>query len=109
MSAVQANSLVAMGELWGGGRGPARSYMDTDDLEKRLTVIQTYMRHESYEILRPASPRIGDRADLRTIDVRLSRRGCTPVVPFTVVRYRDGWLVNQIDLEAAGNPTRRCR
>ncbi len=109
MAAVQANSLVAMSELWGGRRGPAAGYMDAEELEQRLTVIQTYLEHERYEILRVNEPRLDDRQNQRTIEIRLSRKGCTPVVPITVIRYRDGWLVNQIDLEAAGNPVRRCR
>lgn len=109
MAAVQANDLVAMSKLWGGRRGPASTYMDVEELRKRLTVIQTYLVHEGYEILRANEPRLDDRPDQRIIEIRLSRKGCTPVVPITVVRYRDGWLVNRIDLEAAGSPVRRCR
>lgn len=108
MAAVQANSLVAMSELWGGRRGPAVSYMDVEELQKRLTVIQTYLEHERYEILRVNEPRLDDRPNQRTIEIRLSRKGCTPVVPITVIRYRAGWLVYDIDLGAAGNPARRC-
>jgi hypothetical protein len=30
-------------------------------------------------------------------------------VPFTVIKIPDGsWLVNQVDLTAAGNPARPC-
>ncbi len=110
LNAVQSNSLVAMGELWGSDRGPAVSYMDREELEKRLTVIRTYLTHEEFEILGPTNQAaLSQSPNLRTVDVRLSRAGCTPVVPFTLVRYRAGWLVQQIDLEAAGSPMRRCR
>lgn len=110
LNAVQSNSLVAMGELWGGTRGPAVSYMDREELEKRLTVIRSYLVHEEFEILGPSNQAsLSDSPNQRTVEVRLSRAGCTPVVPFTLIRYRGGWLVWEIDLEAAGNPMRRCR
>ncbi len=110
LSAVQSNSLLAMGELFGTGRGPAISYMDREELQKRLTIIQRYLNHDQFEILGPSNQgSLSQSPDQRTVDVRLFRRGCAPVVPFTLVRYRGGWLVQEIDLEAAGNPVRRCR
>ncbi len=108
LNAVKAGSLSAMGETWGSTRGPASSYMDRIELEQRLTVIRAFLQHEQFEILESqagvTSP--GDRK--RSVQVRLTRRGCTPVVPFTVVPYGSGWLVSDIDLSAAGNPQRTC-
>ncbi len=108
LNAVRANSLAAMGELWGSPRGPARSYMSREEMDQRLAVIRTYLEHERFEILEsqavlPAAP-----DGRRSLQVRLTRKGCTPVVPFTVVAYGSGWLVSDIDLSAAGNPQRRC-
>jgi hypothetical protein len=31
------------------------------------------------------------------------------VVPITLVRYQGGWLVENVALEAAGNPARSCQ
>jgi hypothetical protein len=106
MNAVHANSIPAMSELWGSQRGPARSYMNRQELEQRLTIIRTYLAHEKFELLEPqGTPTTeGDRS----VRVRLERNGCTPVVPFKVVPYHGGWLVADIDLAAAGNPARRC-
>ena len=110
LNAVQSNSLIAMGELFGTDRGPAVSYMDREELVKRLTVIQSFLTHDEFEVLGPSNrASITQSPNQRTLDIRLSRAGCSPVVPFTLVRYRGGWLVQQIDLEAAGNPRRRCR
>ena len=107
LDAVHASSLSRMGELWGSERGPARTYMKRDELEQRLTVMRTYLRHEKYEVLEPqgvpAASGVG-----RTVRVRLQRNGCVPVVPFTVVPYGGGWLVSNIDLAQAGNPARPC-
>jgi hypothetical protein len=107
LDAVRANSLSTMSELWGSTRGPARSYMNHEELEQRLTIMRTYLQHEKFEILESQGPAatVGNE---RTVRVRLERDGCTPVVPFTVVPYRGGWLIASIDLAQAGNPARRC-
>ena len=107
LDAISANSLTRMGELWGSSRGPARGYMKRAELEERLTIIRTYLQHDKYEILASQGlpPAV---AGERTVRVRLERKGCTPVVPFTLVPYAGGWLVSNIDLAQAGNPARRC-
>lgn len=107
LSAVSAQNLTAMGALWGSQRGPAANWMERAELEKRLTVIEAYLAHERYEL-------VGENTDVpataqsRILRVRMFRKGCTPVVPFTMQRYRGGWLVTDIDLGAAGNPERSC-
>jgi hypothetical protein len=109
MHAVQANSMVGMGELWGTRRGPAIRWMNREEMEKRLIVIRTYLDHEQFDLLGPSVPAPGRAdADVRLLQVRIVRRGCTPTVPITVVRHGSGWLVNEINLEAAGNPARSC-
>lgn len=107
LTAVKANSLSDMADLWGDSRGPARSYMNATELEQRLTVIRSFLQHEGAELLESQAGVLQTEGQ-RTIQVRLTRSGCTPVVPFTVLRYRSGWLVTNIDLAAAGNPARRC-
>ena len=107
MSAVEADDLERMASVWGGSRGPAVRYMDPDELHQRLTVIRIYLEHERYEILPPAintAPAPGRRR----YQVRIESKGCRPVVPFDLVRYQDGWLVNSVDLGAVGNPAKRC-
>ena len=106
--AVRAQSLLEMGKLWGGSRGPAINYMEEQDLEQRLTVIRIYLEHERFEILPRETTATPLSPDRRIVRVRLMRRGCSPIVPFTLERYQQGWLVHDIDLAAAGNPRRRC-
>jgi hypothetical protein len=107
MNAVNANSLAAMGELFGGRRGLARGYIPSGELEQRLTVMRIYLEHQEYEILPPGSVP-GPQEGQRTVRVRLTRRGCMPVVPFTLTQWGQGWLVTNVDLAAAGNPARTC-
>lgn len=107
MSAVEANNLVAMGQLWGTKRGPAIEKMDRSDLEKRLTVMQRYLIHDEYEVLDGETMgRLDDRT--RAYRIRLTRAGCVHNVPFELIRLGGGWLVSNIDLAQAGNPARAC-
>ncbi len=108
LNAVRANSLLAMGDLWGTARGRASRSMDRDELEERLTVIRIYLEHEKFEILQPEGASPTGELSTRIVRVRLTRAGCTPVVPFTVVRWRGGWLVSNIELAAVGHPARQC-
>jgi len=108
MEAVHENSLATMGQLWGSTtRGPSVDFMDRTMLEQRLTVIKTYLAHEEYEILPPDASSLLPEGQ-RQLRVRITRMGCTPVVPFTLGRWKSGWLISNIDLGAAGNPARPC-
>ena len=106
MTAVQSNNLPAMSELWGTKDGPATRTMNAEEARKRLSVMQVYLRHDSYEVT-PSIERITDNRS-QVFDVRITRDRCTPVVPFTVVRAGSGWLIQGIDLTQAGNPSRPC-
>jgi hypothetical protein len=107
LAGVDANDVRAMSRVWGSSKGPAANWMDADEMQKRLSVVRSYLVHESY-VIEPGEPVRGIKSGERTIRVQLTRLGCRPVVPFTVLRVGDGWLVSAIDLEAAGNPARQC-
>jgi hypothetical protein len=87
MEAVRGNDLNVMAGLWGSSRGLALNYMDGQELRQRLTVIQVYLDHESYEIVPPGLTAPGtDKA--REFSVRITRKGCRPTIPFTLVQYQ---------------------
>ena len=70
--------------------------------------MQAYLRNEISPIVcrrarRPARP-------ATRVQVEIRRQLCTWVVPFTVIKLGDGtWIVNQVDLTAAGNPAPALR
>jgi hypothetical protein len=107
LNAVKSSDMPAMRDLWGSERGPASSYLSKEEVEQRLTVIRTYLEHESFEFDQPnvAAPGISEQ---RIVRVRLNRKGCRPVVPFTTVLWKSSWLVKDISLADAGNPARSC-
>lgn len=108
MAGVRANDLVVMGGVWGSNKGPASAWMPADELQKRLTVIRSYLTHATWD-LEPGGALPGHSSSERIVRVRLNRDGCAPVVPFTTLQYRGRWIVSAIDLDAAGNPARPCR
>ncbi len=108
MSAVQANDLVSMSQLWGTKDGPAAQRMERAELNQRLTVMQIMLKHERYEITADVSA-VGLDDETRAYQLRLTRLGCQVDVPFQLIRVGEGWLVSIIDLTQAGNPARDCR
>lgn len=112
LNAVKANSIAGMSELWGSKDGPASQTMtgsdsSRNDMHQRLTVMRIYLEHDKFDIM-PANETTVSPEGRHRIDVRIYRKGCTPVVPFTMVRAGTGWLVWNVDLVAAGNPATPC-
>ena len=69
--------------------------------------MQAYLRNESHRVVSDGPATAARPAD--AVQVELRRQLCTWIVPFTVIRLGDGtWIVNQVDLTAAGNPARPC-
>ena len=110
LAAVTSNDLNTMGQMWGSSRGTAASRFDDDVVRQRLTVISVYLEHESFEIDDAPTSAFLDLADgEEAVFVRLLRNGCTPLIPFVLAPYEGNWLVRDVDLEAAGNPSSSCR
>ena len=106
MRAVADSNLAAMADLWGTARGAAAKTKQPSDYERRIAVMQSYLSHDDSRILSDAP----DGSEARhAVQVQLRRQACTWTVPFSVIQLTDGtWIINQIDLTAAGNPARPC-
>jgi hypothetical protein len=105
MQAVADSNLTAMASLWGSSSGPAARTGQPSDYERRITVMQAYLQNESHRIVSDTPEGEGRHA----LHVEIRRQLCSWNVPFTVIRLGDGsWIVNQVDLTAAGNPARPC-
>jgi hypothetical protein len=106
MKAVADSNLAAMAGLWGTSKGPASRTRQPADYERRISVMRSYLSHDDFRIL-------GDAPDVsegrHTVQVQIRRSACTWTIPFLVIQLADGsWIVNQMDLTAAGNPARPC-
>jgi hypothetical protein len=105
MEAVADSNVQKMAMLWGTSAGPAGKTNQPPDWERRIVVMQAYLRNEGTAITGDAA----DDPDRHQVQVELRRQLCTKTVPFTVIKLADGsWLVNQVDLTSAGSPTKSC-
>jgi hypothetical protein len=105
MRAVADSNLTKMAGLWGTVSGPALKTRQPRDYERRVAIMQVYLRNESFRVTADV-PETGDR---RALQVEIRRKTCTWNVPFVAIKTNEGaWLVNQVDLTAAGNPARPC-
>jgi hypothetical protein len=106
MRAVADSNLDAMAALWGTAKGPAARTKQPPDYEKRIAVMQSYLAHDDSRILAD-TPEGSDARHMMQVQIR--RQACTWTIPFTVIQLTDGtWIVNDVDLTAAGNPARGC-
>jgi hypothetical protein len=105
MRAVADSNLTKMAELWGSSKGSAASTRQPSDYEKRIVVIQSYLRSDDYRVATDA----GEGDGRRSMQIELRRQACTWTVPFTLIKADNGnWLVAGVDLTRAGNPARPC-
>ena len=107
MQAVADSNLGKMASLWGTASGPAAKTNQPPDWQRRVAIMQAYLRNDSFRITSDVTETDENR---RGLLVEIKRRTCTWTVPFTTVKIRDGsWIVTQLDLAAAGNPARPCQ
>ncbi len=106
MQAVADSNFVAMSSHWGSPRGSAARTGNPPDYQRRMVIIEAYLRGIRYRILASDA---GPAANQRVLQVELSRSNCVNVVPFTMARTGSGeWVVYQFDLEKIGSPARGC-
>ena len=106
MQAVADSNVEKMASLWGTANGPASKTNQPPDYQRRVAIMQAYLRNQSFRI---TSDEPEGSENRRALQVELRRETCTWSVPFVAIKTRDGaWLVTQVDLAAAGNPARPC-
>jgi len=105
MQAVADSNLSKMADLWGTPSGPASKTNQPPDWERRIAIMQAYLRSDSFRVLSD----VPDPSGRRDLLVQIRRQACSWSVPLVAVKTNDdSWLVNQVDLTQAGNPARPC-
>lgn len=106
MQAVADSNVDRMASLWGTATGPASKTKQPPDYQRRVAIMQAYLRNQSFRI---TSDVPGADPNRRAVQVEIKRDTCTWSVPFVAVKAAEGsWIVTQVDLAAAGNPARPC-
>lgn len=106
LRAVADSNLDKMAQLWGTSKGPAASTHQPTDYERRLVIMQAYLRGADFRII--SNTEDESSKDRRVLQVEMARGGCSEIVPFTTTRAGRSWLVTAIALDALGSPGRRC-
>lgn len=106
MAGVADSNLVRIGSAWGTSDGSAAARNNPSDWLRRVTVMQLWLRGGTYTIT--SDQAINADRTHRQVTISLVRGQCTKVVPFTVVQVKHGWLVENVDLNQAGNPAQPC-
>lgn len=106
LRAVADSNLDKMVELWGTSKGSAAKTRQPSDYERRLVIVQAYLRGATYRII--SNTEDGSSKDRRVLQVEMTRGSCNEIVPFTTTRAGKSWLVSAIALDALGSPGRRC-
>ena len=105
MKAVADSNLATMASLWGTASGPASETKQPPDWQRRVAIIQAYLKSDSYKVTADGP---GTDLNHRDLQVEIKRQVCTWSVPFVAVKSGQRWLVTQVDISAAGNPARPC-
>jgi hypothetical protein len=103
LQAAADSNLTRMAELWGTSRGPASKTRQPDGWERRIVIMQAYLRGTTHRVV---AENRGANDSQRIVHVELRREECAFMVPFTTVRSNGRWLVGAFDLGVAGVPGR---
>lgn len=107
MRAAADSNLSRMAQLWGSSKGSAASTHTPSDYEKRMVLLQAYLRADSSNIV-SNMPVTGDD-NRRRLVVAIFRQGCMKQVPATLLQVKkSNWIIVDIDVTSAGNPARPC-
>ena len=107
LQAVADSDLVKMAQHWGTSKGPAAATGEPADYERRVVVMQAYLKDLPYRIL--SNTQDAQAEGRRILQVEFSRNGCEAIAPFTTVRAGNGkWLVQALDLAKVGGPGTTC-
>ena len=98
----EPKDVALMARLFGTKDGPIGERDPKVQVEQRMFAIAAVLRHDDYEIVREQQVP-GRTAEATQLLVRVKAREKSNNVPFTLVRYKDGWLVEQIGIDVITN------
>jgi len=99
LRAANAQDLDGMARLFGTRKGPVSDRDPRGENEQRMFALASVLRHGDYRI--EGNEIVPGRSDEATrVNVRMTIQRTTHLVPFTLVKSKDGtWLVEQIGIE----------
>lgn len=105
MRATSDSNLTRMSELWGSAKGSARSTNYPKDYQKRIAIMNAYLRGVSARALSEVD---ASSSDERIVTTEISNGPCRVTLPVTTVRTKSGWIVKSFDLSQAAQANKPC-
>ena len=106
LAAARAGNDTLMADYWGGSNGPASKTKEPQGYEKRIEIMRKYLANDSTVVVSRGN--VIERPDQVMVTVRIYRGKCQNLVPFIAGQWKDVWLIQNVDVTAAGNPARPC-
>ncbi len=104
LRAANANDLDQMAELYGTREGPFNRMGSKKEIDDRMFVMATVLRHSASVIKGEGDPVSGRRDEAVNLMVELTKRDQKITIPFQMVRYRNSWLVENFPFDKLTNP-----
>jgi hypothetical protein len=98
----EPKDLALMARLFGTKEGPIGDRDPKMQVEQRMFAIAAVLRHDDYQVVREQQVP-GRSAEATQLVVRVKSGEKNNNVPFTLVRYKEGWLVEQIGIDVITN------
>jgi len=106
LQAAADSNVTRMADLWGTARGPAGQTGAPADYNRRIAIMQAYLKNTQHQVL--TNDQVSGHDNQRVLQVRLERADCARTVPFTMIWTGETWLVYSFDLKDVGNPEMPC-
>ncbi len=91
---MKDQDLQAIGNVWGDKRGAARTYLDRDEYEKRLVLMQCYLTHDQSRLVSGPT----QKADTSVVALELTRGRQTAQTTFKMLQGPQArWYVTMVD------------
>ncbi len=103
LRAANANDLDLMAELYGTKEGPYNRMGTKKDLDDRMFLLATVLRHSGSQIKGEGDPVSGRRDTAVNLMIELTQKDRKTTIPFQMVRYKNSWLVENFPLEKLTN------
>ena len=106
LAAAKDTNLTLMASYWGGPSGPAATSKQPPDYEKRIRIMQKYLTNDSAKVASLGT--VDGHPDQVMVTMRIFVGKCQNSVPFIVGKWKDQYLVQNVDVTAAASPGRPC-
>lgn len=103
LRAANGNDLDTMAKLFGTKDGPFDRMGTKKEIDDRMFTFATVLRHTDFRIKGEGDPVSGRRNEAKNIMTEIALRDGTVTVPFTVVKYKNSWLIENLCLTRLTN------